>query len=201
MVHALPSQVPPPPISTQSPKSKSAPTPTESEIMTSWKQTSEPIALKPTLNNTASPGSTASPESVKPTRVLPLKLMEKPESPDVPPDIELMSIPSRSIWKPQTSKGLFITTSKEFDVTLLKLKPTGSHEVPSPSQTPQASNSAEPPQTPAQSSTLPSQSQSPSGMPSPSQTPHSSSTEEPPQTPAQSITYSQLPSSVFASAL
>jgi hypothetical protein len=139
-------------------------------------------------------------ERVKPTSVLPLKLMENPAAPEVPPEIELISIPSNTIWKPQTSYGLFITTSNELDVTLLKLKPTGSQLVPSPSQTPQASTSAEPPHSPAQSSTLPLQSHSPSGIPSPSQTPHSSSTLSPPHSPLQSTTYSQLPSSTFASA-
>ena len=86
--------------------------------------------------------------------------------------------------------------------------------MPSPLQTPHSSSSAEPPQSPAQSSTLPSQSQKPSPMPSPLQTPHSSSSAEPPQTPSQSISaiqsplqskfssgYSQVPSSTLASAL
>ena len=43
-----------------------------------------------------------------------------------------------------------------------------------------------PPHTPAQSSSLPSQSQAPSAIPSPPQTPHSSSTALPPHSPAQS---------------
>ena len=54
------------------------------------------------------------------------------------------------------------------------------HEEPSPAQTPQSSSTDVPPHTPAQSSTLPEQSHSPSAIPEPPQTPHSSSTDAPP---------------------
>ena len=73
------------------------------------------------------------------------------------------------------------------------------HVDPSPLQTPQGSSSAVEPQVESQpegpsspqpqpKSTLPLQSQSPSGIPVPPQTPHSSGTADPPQVPAQSCT-------------
>ncbi len=203
MVQASPSHDPPPPlISAQSPRSKSVPTPFSSDTMASWKHTSSPSAVKPTLKRTALPAGISVPDRVKPTRVLPLKLIEKSAAAEVPPEIELIFIPGSSIWNPATGIGLSITTSKEFDVTLLKLRLTGSQLLPSPSQTPQGSSSASPPQTPAQSSTLPSQSHSPSPIPSPLQTPHSSTSEPIPSSHSHpALADQQEPSSTLASEL
>ena len=201
MVQASPSHVPPPPlISAQFPSPKSAPSPFSSDTIASWKHTSSPSAAKLTLKRTALPGGISVPDMVNPTKVLPLKLIENSAAAEVPPDIELIFMPGSSIWKPATGIGLSITTSKEFEVTLLKLRLTGSQLLPSPSHTPQGSSSASPPHSPAQSSTLPSQSHSPSPIPSPLHTPHSSTSEPSPSAHSHpSLADQQEPSSILAS--
>ena len=66
--------------------------------------------------------------------------------------------------------------------------------MPSPLHSPHSSTTASPPHSPAQSNTLPSQSQASSAMPSPLHSPHSSTTASPPHTPEQSKSTKQLPS-------
>ena len=82
--------------------------------------------------------------------------------------------------KPAEALNQYLITSQEIiviapsEASPKSKTSTVGHLLPSPLQTPHSSTTASPPHSPAQSSTLPSQSHAPSAIPSPLQTPHSS---------------------------
>ena len=110
------------------------------------------------------PAGITAPENEKPRTTPAEELTVKPASAATPPEAPTTEAPDTLNWNPAISASLENITSTV----------CVAHDEPSPPQMPQSSTTDEPPQSPAQSATLPAQSHVPSAIPSPLQTPQSS---------------------------
>ena len=129
--------------------------------------------------NTPLPAGISELVNEKPTTVVPPVDTVNPASPAAPPEAPDNDKPVTSNWKPATGPPKSYVTSKLPEASNAPKPKLASWHASSPLHTPHSSSTAEPPQSPAQSSTLPSQSHAPSAIPSPPHSPHSSTTASP----------------------